>query len=631
MDGGEVVSAGAGLGQGGSTLATLTKNPQATLTVVVEVEWGRESGYNVALLLQGRETEALRLVPQLLQEAQILAVEEALPLGSSDPVLSTLSLVQLNHSGRTWDLLSPGAENLSVLGVAPLGLVVKGASEAEVSDSRAASELYLRATAGEGRLAVVTPSMLSQATYISALASLPAFIERKNQTQVKAYVPLRAFLISCSIQQWTSFFLLPSGRDCPLLQVLAGKAVGKKVEGSLPWIVLWLLEGNNYSGLLLRLGPQGGFEESVRKEWFTLSLLLLDSSLNLLQAALLGAIRRRMQIKVKPTLWDVAEEARACQAGLKNLRSHLLQDPLSDDGLSKLGRELRELQVIKAWSRRPGICMFKGVKAEAVVLPEAQVCLVIQPLRSPTNVCLLLCIQSTVRGPFLYSLIAQQAPDVALQFFLAQAQAQRQRLREHHQVWIQEELKHLEQKEMEEEEEEEEEIGDQVKDLVAGEEAFKKIQRRDQAQAVLRLQLEALQAEQDTVEQDLIGLYDLHVQATRAQAHHILQVFAWRGQWEEQTMITEHRHCSLLAGILQDTINLAGQNQELQAQNQQLQLQNRRDAVMLDPCPGEKARKFQKPHDREQLWLQGAFKGNSAAGTVGRKQPFLLVYKLAQD
>ncbi|XP_066199795.1 uncharacterized protein [Saccopteryx leptura] len=536
MEGGEVVSAGAGLGQVGSALATLTENPQAMLTVVVEVEQGRESGpgetchptlllegpnsirllqpgtlepqeaeqellaqvqpklgsvgrgYNVALLLQGRETEAPRLVPQLLQ----VLFEEALPLGGSDPVLSTLSLVQLSHSGRTRDLLSPRAENLSVLDVAPLGLVVEGASEVEVSDSRAASELYLRATAGEGR-------------------------------------------------------------DCPLLQVLAGKVIGEKVEGSLPWIVSWLLEGNNYSGLLLRLDPQ-------------------DSSLNLLRAALLGATRRRMQVKqVKPTLWDAAEEARARRAGLKSLRSDLLQDPLSDDGLSQLGKELRQLQVIKAWIQRPESRMFKGVKAEAVVLPEPQVCLFIQPLGSPTDVCLLLlCLQSTVRGPFLYSLIyAQQAPDVALQFFLAQAR--RQRLREQYQIGIQEELKHLEQKEVEEEEEEEEEIGDQVKGLVAGEKVRRR-QRRDREQAVLRLQLEALQAERDTVEQDLIALYDLHVQATRAQTRHVLQVFrAWQGQWEEQTMITEHRHRSLLAGILQDTINLAGRNQELQAQNQQLQ------------------------------------------------------------
>lgn len=54
---------------------------------------------------------------------------------------------------------------------------------------------------------------------------------------------------------------------------------------------------------------------------------------------------------------------------------------------------------------------------------------------------------------------SQQAPDVALQFFLAQTQ--RQRLREQHQVLIQEEQKNLKQEEM---------ADDQAKSLVAGEE-----------------------------------------------------------------------------------------------------------------------------------------------------------------
>ncbi|KAM5301660.1 uncharacterized protein AAES06_002449 [Glossophaga mutica] len=397
-------------------------------------------GYNMALLLRGRETEAPRLVPQLLQ----MLFEEVLPLGGSDPVFSTLSLVQLSPSGRTRDLLSPRAEDLSVLDVAPLGLVVEDATEVEVSDSRAVSELYLQATAGEGR-------------------------------------------------------------DCPLLQVLAGKAVDEEAEGSLPWIVSWLLEGNNYNGILLRLDPQG-------------------SSLSLFQAALLGAAGRRMRVKqVKPTLWDAAEEARARRAGLKSLRSGLLGVPLTDGGLSQLRRALRELQVVKAWSRHPGSCLLEGVRAKAAVQPESQ------------------------------------APDVALQFLLAQAR--RQRLREQHQLWIQEELKHLDQ----------EEAGDQVKGLAAGKEASTKSQRWHREQAALRLQLEALQAERDTAEQDLIALYDLHVQATRAQTCHLLQVFrAWRGLWEERTKTTEHHHRHLLASILQNTISLAAQNQELQAKNQQL-------------------------------------------------------------
>ncbi|XP_033262570.2 uncharacterized protein LOC117196782 [Orcinus orca] len=187
------MSTGAALGRGSSAPSVLTDNPQTRLAVVVEVERRRRSGpeetccptlllegpksirlcqrgilesqeaeqellarvqcmlgsvgrgYSVALLLRGRETEAPRLVLQLLQ----MLFEEALPLRGSDAVLSTLSLVQLSTSGRSRDLLAPGSENLSVLDVSPLGLVVENASEVEVSDSRAASELYLQAAGGE--------------------------------------------------------------------------------------------------------------------------------------------------------------------------------------------------------------------------------------------------------------------------------------------------------------------------------------------------------------------------------------------------------------------------------------------------------------------------------------------------
>lgn len=55
-------------------------------------------------------------------------------------------------------------------------------------------------------------------------------------------------------------------------------------------------------------------------------------------------------------------------------------------------------------------------------------------------------------------------------------------------------------------------------------------QRWHREQTVLRLQLEALQAERDTAEQDLLALYDLHVQATRARTCHVLQVSGDRRQ-----------------------------------------------------------------------------------------------------
>ncbi|XP_037364237.1 uncharacterized protein LOC119242905 [Talpa occidentalis] len=546
MDCGQAVNAGAGLDPGSSGPSSLTHDQQAMLTVVVEVEQSRGSGpeetchsvllegdqnmclfqpgtlenqeaeqellarvqstlgsvgrgYSVALLLRGREGEAPRLVPQLLQ----MLFEEARPLSNSDPVLSTLSLVQLSPSGRTRDLLSPGAENLSVLDVTPLGLVVAGANEVEVPDSRAASDLYLQAAGGEGR-------------------------------------------------------------DCPLLQVLAREVAGEELEGSLPWIVSWLLEGNSYSALLLRLDPQG-------------------NSLSLLQAALLGVAERRTQVKqVRPTLWNAVEEARARRNGLKSLRSGLLGDTLTDDGLSQLGRALRELKVVKAWSQRLESWTLKEVKAEAVGIPEPQLHFPLVAGRTAS-----LGTEHYQKQRLTDS--GEEAPDVALQFFLAQVR--RQRLREQHHIWIQEQLQHLEQDKVTE---------DQVKDLLAGEE-LRGRQRQHWEQTVLRLQLEALQVERDTAEQDLVALYDLHVQAARARTRHVLQVFrAWRGLWEEQAMTREHHHRGLLACILQETIDLATQNQELQAQNQQLgRLQTRQGAVMPDPCSKDQepfGDSFSSPH-----------------------------------
>ncbi|XP_052597894.1 uncharacterized protein LOC128112700 isoform X2 [Peromyscus californicus insignis] len=456
-------------------------------------------GYSTALLLQGRETEAPRFVPQVLK----MLFEEAPPLCSSGPVLCTLSLVQINPSGQTRDLLSPCLEDLPVLDVAPLGLVVKDAGEVEVSDARAASALYLKAAGSDGR-------------------------------------------------------------DCPLLRVLAGEA-GEEVEGSLPWTVSWLLEGNTCSSLLLRLDLRG-------------------SSLSLLQAALSGASEKRVQAKeVRPTLWNAVEEMRARRATLKTLRLGLLGDTLTDGGLNQLRRTLWELQVVKA--RGPRSHAPKGARAETVGLPEPQV-----KGKPPTYSVQgrhFAHLSEAGRREFLGSGLhqkhalrhseeqARQAPDVALQFSLAQAR--RQRLREEHQIWIQEELKHLEHQE--------EVACKHIKGLVA--EAREERERPWKEQTVLRLQVEALQAERDMAEHDLVTLYDLYVQATRAQTCHLLQVFqAWQRLWEEKAVATEHHHRSLLAGVLRDSIDLALKTQELQARNQQLE-QSAGRASCAGVLPGE--------------------------------------------
>ncbi|XP_051058252.1 uncharacterized protein LOC127235119 [Phodopus roborovskii] len=456
-------------------------------------------GYNTSLLLQDWGTEAPRFVPQVLQ----VLFEEALPLCSSGPVLSTLSLVQISPSGQTRDLLSPCLEDLPVLDMAPLGLVVKDASEVEVSDAQAASEVYLKA-AGHG------------------------------------------------------------GRACPLLRVLAGEAAGEE-EGSLPWIVSWLLEGNSYSSLLLHLDAQG-------------------SSPTLLQAALLGASGKRAQVKeVRPTLWSAVEEMRARRATLKTLRSVLLGDTLTDGGLSQFGRALWELQVVKAWGPRSHAV--EGARAEAAGLPDPQV-KGEPPSHSKQG--RRFAHLSEAGRRFLGSGLHQthplrhseeqvgQFPDVALQFFLAQAR--RQRLREQHQIRIQELLKHVEPQE--------EVACKQIKGMLAGE-ACEERDTQWKEQTALKLQVETLQAERDMAEHDLLALYDSYVQATRARTCHLLQVFQARQRlWEEKAMATEYHHRNLLAGVLHDTIDLALKIQELQARNQQLE-QSAGRAGCAGVLPGE--------------------------------------------
>uniref|UniRef100_A0A8C6IKS8 Riken cDNA E230025N22 gene n=1 Tax=Mus spicilegus TaxID=10103 RepID=A0A8C6IKS8_MUSSI len=516
-------------------VCSLQEAEQELLTQVQPMLASVGQGYNTTLLLQGQETEAPRFVPQVLQ----MLFEEALPLCSSGPVLCTLGLVQINRIGQAQDLLSPCVEDLPVLDVAPLGLVVKDASEVEVSDARAASELYLKAAVSEGRAC----------SLLTLTMSCPG-----PETQQLWRGTLR-------IMQ------LPGDPDCPLLRVLAGAAAGEEVEGSLPWIISWLLEANSYRGVLLRLDPRG-------------------SSLSLLQNALLGASRKRMQVNdVKPTLWSAVEEMRARRATLKMLRLGLLGDTLTDSGLNQLGRALWELRVVKAWGPRSHT--HKGTRDETVRLLEPQV------KGEPLNYCKQgrhsAHLSEAGRRGFLGSGLrlkhplghceeqAHQAPDVALQFSLAQAR--RQRLREEHQIRIQEELKHLEHRK-------EVATCEQIKGTVVEEACMGRESQRKE-QAVLKLQMDTLQAERDVAEQDLVVLYDLYVQATRARTCHLLQVFqAWQRMWEEKAMATEHHYRSLLAGILQGSIDLALKNQQLQSQNQQLE-QSADRASHAGVLPGE--------------------------------------------
>ena len=70
-------------------------------------------------------------------------------------------------------------------------------------------------------------------------------------------------LLSPCVEDLPVLDVAPLGLDCPLLRVLAGAAAGEEVEGSLPWIISWLLEANSYRGVLLRLDPREDWGRST--------------------------------------------------------------------------------------------------------------------------------------------------------------------------------------------------------------------------------------------------------------------------------------------------------------------------------------------------------------------------------
>ncbi|XP_074147671.1 uncharacterized protein LOC141556791 isoform X7 [Sminthopsis crassicaudata] len=516
----------------------------ATVTVVVKATSLSEAGHDTGslrFLLHGSKMLLLDLgEPETLEHrftfdrvlgpehAQLLAMlfEETQLHSASEPSLRTLSLVQLTSSGTGRDLLLPGTSDLNFLDVSPLGLVAEGASEAEILDFKSGCQLYLRAMKGLDRAC----SLLTLT--ISCLG--PSIIKR----------PWARSMCRGSLR----VLQLPEALDCPLLLVLAGKA-SKAHTGSLPWIVTQLLFGNSYNSLLLHLD-------------------LRAIPLGLLLASLAGAegVRDPRQGKqISPTLWDALEEIHTRYATVQELRSGLSGTTLQESQLTQLSLVLRELKVLKNQSRSWGTRVLNRAGASVTRLPNLQV-LELEEAFSPvfkkhlqgTSETLDLGRKSPLPAASRnYPLggSKKQAPDVALQFMLAQAH--RQLLQEHHQSQIQEELSWLGQ--------DKETATHQAPDLTAE-------SRMVQDHTALVLKLEALRVERDAAEQDLEALYELHVQGARAQTCHMLQVFrACRELWKEQTAARELHHRILLSEVLQDAISLATQNQQLQVQNKQLQ------------------------------------------------------------
>lgn len=88
---------------------------------------------------------------------------------------------------------------------------------------------------------------------------------------------------------------------------------------------------------------------------------------------------------------------------------------------------------------------------------------------------------------------------------------------------------------------------------------------------VLVLQLEALRAEAQQAERDLLDQLNRHQTEMQCLKEESLQVFqVFRQVSEEQRKMSEDRYRTVLLEAVQDAVYLSAQNQQLQADNKEL-------------------------------------------------------------
>ncbi|XP_030428200.1 uncharacterized protein LOC115656067 isoform X3 [Gopherus evgoodei] len=296
-------------------------------------------GYSVSLLLWEAHCTGTKPQPQgtgqhhsiIQQVIETVFQDPKLP-GDGREQLQTVSFVQLCADGNTRDLLSPRNQALHVLDVPPLGLMVEGASEIVVSNSTAAYSFYVR-----GLEDIPAPSQgCSQKSQLEQDAAMCASLFTLTMEQE---------LEGCRRQRSAIRILeFPRGaRPCveplsPLLQALAPGELPDDA-GFLLWILKLVLEGNNFTFLLL-------------------CLTLPDASGGeILSALLLAEQVRGLAKKVSPTHWDPAKAAWRQRAEIRELRAQLLSSSsrtVQKSVTSQLRRVLRDLQVLKnqSWEKK---------------------------------------------------------------------------------------------------------------------------------------------------------------------------------------------------------------------------------------------------------------------------------------
>uniref|UniRef100_A0A8C8SWR9 Kinesin motor domain-containing protein n=1 Tax=Pelusios castaneus TaxID=367368 RepID=A0A8C8SWR9_9SAUR len=563
-------------------------------------------GYSMSLLLweaHRSRTELQHQVPEqhrsIIQQVIETVFQEPKSPGDSADCLPTVSFVQLCADGNTQDLLSPRTKALHVMDVSPLGLVVEEASEIVVSNSKAACSVYV-----SGLEDSVAPSQAGRhAAMCASLFTLTMERELEDCRRQRSAVRILQF---------------PGGAEpsmeplSPLFQALVPGELPDNA-GFLPWILKRMLEGNNFTFLLLCLTlPDASGEE-------------------ILSALSLAEQVRRLPKKVLPLHWDPAEAVWRRRVEIQSLRAQLLSSsslPAQENVIGPLKRALRELQVLKKQRRvkkREPVEAFEGngsrhpeaKKGSPLRLggekrltsplltdtPRSQELLdrgspkpdgdvAVPPPSFPAEFAplskdrggeatrssprpfgpispgeeaakeekLLQRAASRTKEPTctasgtgtVGSWASEQHQALELQF--AMAKARRQHLQEQHQCLIQQALLKLE----------EERVGSQ--ELPA---AQREVRCWPTEKAALAVQLEALQRERSEAEKDLEALFQQHRLEAEAQKRHVLQVFqAYRGLSEAHTDALEQRYRKLLQETLQDAISLSAQNQQLQARSQ---------------------------------------------------------------
>ncbi|CAM9461626.1 unnamed protein product [Bubo scandiacus] len=539
-------------------------------------------GYSVSLLLWDPHGPGTQLPFQsIIWQVIDTIFQELEALGGDAQSLQTVSLVQVCAHDKAWDLLRPDGRALQVMDVAPLGLMVEGATEIAVPDAQAAISVYawgLGAIPAQFQGCAQQPPADGRLATQGAGSLFTLTVERELEGGRHQRSALR--------------ILASPGATGPCPKPAPAIAHPVPDAGCLPWIVERLLEGNSLTFLLL-------------------CVTLPDTSREEILAALGLAERVKGLAKtISATFWDPVQEVAARRREIRGLRMELLARaglPEQKMAVARLRTALRELQVLKSqrWEKKQAAA--EVLRTSQTHEPSVQDRISagnIAPGQPPGTQMPLsgasLQPEGPERGHRLHSWVAdtwaqsialhgpgasessqggdsrapastgqglleeplpseapqpqpptgadtagsrQPCPSLEVQHALAKAQ--RQRLRAQHCLLLRRELGH---------------------GAAPDQEASREwdAARWQQEVARLGLSLEAARREREAAEWDLEALLQSHRQEMQACRQHLLQVLQDQQRLaEEQREALDRRHRVRLQEALRDAAELAERNQQL--------------------------------------------------------------------